>query len=297
MYPKAIESYFAPTTVDEALKLLTEHRNGAKLLAGGQSLMPMIKFRLVEPGCLIDLNRIPALATIGEADGALCVGAMVRHADVATHPLVAASYPLLADAARLIGDLQIRNRGTIGGSLAHADPSADYPVAMLALEARMVLSRAGGGRRVVEADKFFVGPLTSVLDADELLTEIQLPKPAARAGGAYVKHSLVAGDFALVSVGVQLTLRTDGRCERATIAIGGLPARAAYARQAAKLLAGTVLDDAICARAGQTAAGEVEVGTDVRASEAYRRGLIASYVPAMIKQARERAGAAAAAKK
>jgi CO/xanthine dehydrogenase FAD-binding subunit len=296
MYPKAIESYFAPTTIDETLRLLAEHRDSAKLLAGGQSLMPMLKLRLVEPGCLIDLNRIPALAAIREADGALCLGAMARHAEVAAHPLVAASYPLLADAARLIGDFQIRNRGTIGGSLAHADPSADYPVAMLALEARMVLSKAGGGRRVVGADQFFVGPLTSVLAADELLTEIQLPKPAARVGGAYVKHSLVAGDFALVSVGVQLTLSTNGRCERAMIAIGGLPARPAYARQAAALLAGIVLDDAVCARAGEMAAGEVEVGTDVRASEAYRRGLIASYVPAMIKRARERAGGATAKK-
>jgi aerobic carbon-monoxide dehydrogenase medium subunit len=296
MYPKAIESYFAPTTVDEALRLLAEHRDSAKLLAGGQSLMPMLKLRLVETGCLIDLNRIPALAAIREADGALRLGAMARHAEVAANPLVAAAYPLLADAARLIGDFQIRNRGTIGGSLAHADPGADYPVAMLALEARMVLSKAGGGKRVVEADKFFLGPLTSVLTADELLTEIQLPKPAARTSGAYIKHSLVAGDFALVSVGVQLTLSTDGRCERAMIAIGGLPARAAYARQAAALLAGVVLDDAVCARAGETAAGEVEVGTDVRASEAYRRSLIASYVPAMIKRAGERASGASAKK-
>ena len=289
MYPKAIESYFAPTTVAEALRLLAEHRDSAKLLAGGQSLMPMLKLRLVEPGCLIDLNRIPALAAIRETDDTLCLGAMACHAEVAAHPLVAASYPLLADAARLIGDFQIRNRGTIGGSLAHADPSADYPVAMLALEARMVLSKVDGSRRVVDADKFFIGPLTSVLAADELLTEIQLPKPPSRAGGAYIKHSLVAGDFALVSVGVQLTLSSNGRCERATIAIGGLPARAAYARQAAALLAGVVLDDAVCLRAGEMAASEVEVGTDVRASEAYRRGLIASYVPAAIKRASERA--------
>jgi carbon-monoxide dehydrogenase medium subunit len=296
MYPKAIESYFAPTTIDEALRLLAEHRSNTKLLAGGQSLMPMLKLRLVEPDCLIDLNRIPALAAIREAGGVLCLGAMARHAEVAANPLVAAFYPLLADAARLIGDLQIRNRGTIGGSLAHADPSADYPVAMLALEARMVLSKAGGGSRVVDADNFFVGPLTSVLAADELLTEIQLPKPAARAGGAYVKHSLVAGDFALVSVGVQLTLNANGRCERAVIAIGGLPARAAYARGAAALLTGAVLDDAVCARAGEIAAGEVETGTDVRASEAYRRGLIASYVPAMIRRANERAVGAAAKK-
>jgi aerobic carbon-monoxide dehydrogenase medium subunit len=125
----------------------------------------------------------------------------------------------------------------------------------------------------VEADKFFLGPLTSVLAADELLTEIQLPKPAARTGGAYIKHGLVPGDFALVSVGVQLTLGTDGRCERAMIAIGGLPARAAYARQAAALLAGVVLDDAVCAWARETAAGEVEVGTDVRASAVDDSGL------------------------
>src|SRR5260370_19140155 len=122
MYPKAIEAYFAPPTVDEALRLLAEHRD-SKLLAGGQSLMPMLKLRLVEPGCLIDLNRIPALAAIREADGALCLGAMARHAEVAAHPLVAASYPLLADAARLIGDFQIRNRRTIGGAPGRARPA------------------------------------------------------------------------------------------------------------------------------------------------------------------------------
>jgi aerobic carbon-monoxide dehydrogenase medium subunit len=264
MYPKAIKSYFAPTTLDEALRLLSEHHDRAKLLAGGQSLLPLLKLRLVEPDCLIDLNRIPTLARIREVDGTLCLGAMARHSEVAIHNAVAASYPLLAEAARGIGDPQIRNRGTVGGSLAHADPSADYPVAMLALEARMVVAKAGGGIRVLGADQFFVGPLQTALGNDDLLTEIQLPKPTARAGGAYVKHSLVAGDFALVSVGVHLTLGRDGKCERALIAIGGLPGRPAYAARAAQLLVGAVLDDDVCKRAGEIAAREMEVGGDVR---------------------------------
>ena len=140
MYPKPIEFYYAPTSVGETLTLLKEHRGTAKLLAGGQSLVPLLKLRLVEPRCLIDLNRIAGLADIREEQESLCLGAMARHADMAKHPTIRRTYSLLAEAAQGIGDLQVRNRGTMGGSLVHADPCADYPAAVMALDGRLVLT-------------------------------------------------------------------------------------------------------------------------------------------------------------
>jgi len=251
--------------------------------------MPMLKLRLLEPQCLIDLNRVAGLSEIRQRNGLLCLGAIVRHADVATSDLVRRWYPLLADAARVIGDPQIRNRGTVGGSLVHADPAGDYPTAMLALNARLVLSKVNGSERTVPAGDFFLGPMMSAIEDDELLTEIRLAKPPEHSGGAYIKHSIVAGDFALISVGVQLSLDRKGRCQQAVIAVGGLPSKPACAAKAARVLVGSSMDEATCVRAAQMAAQEVEAGSDVRASETYRKSLIRSSVPAMIRRAKERA--------
>ncbi len=292
MYPKPIEFYFAPATVSEALRLLGEYRGNGKLIAGGQSLVPLLKLRLVEIECLIDLNRIPELTEVREDRDGLCLGPMMRHAEIATHPSIRASYPVLADAARAIGDPQIRNRGTVGGSLVHADPAADYPVAVLALNAQLTLAKATGETRTLTAEEFFLGPLMTAVGDDELLTEIRLPKPAAHSGGAYAKHSVVAGDFAIISVAAQLTLSNDGRCERASIAVGGLASGPARAVRAAELLVGSELDDGVLRKAGEIAAQEVEVGSDVRASTEYRRVLIKCYVPTVIRRAQERAGGA-----
>ena len=289
MYPKAIENYFAPTDVAEVLTLLRQHGEQAKLLAGGQSLMPLMKLRLAEPQTIIDLNQVAALDAIREENGCLHIGALARHADVAAHPLVLQSYALLADAARNIGDPQIRNRGTIAGSLVHADPSADYPPAVMALDGQLVVAKAEGGTRTVALDDFLAGPLMSDIGEDELVTRIEIPAPAAHSGGAYAKHSQVAGDFAIISVAAQITLDPSGVCQRASIVVGGVMPKPGRAEQAAGLLQGKTLDTTLLTQAGEAAAEEVETEDDVRASAVYRRQLIRVAVPEVVRQASARA--------
>ena len=289
MYPKAIENYFAPTDVAEVLTLLNQYGEQAKLLAGGQSLMPLMKLRLAEPQTIIDLNSVAALDDIHEEDGRLHIGALARHADVATHPLILQSYSLLADAARNIGDPQIRNRGTIAGSLVHADPSADYPPAVMALDGRPVVAKADGSTRTVLIDDFLAGPLMSDIGEDELVTRIEIPAPAAHSGGAYAKHSQVAGDFAIISVAAQVTLDPSGVCQRASIVVGGVMPKPCRAEQAASLLKGKTIDATLLTQAGEAAAEEVETEDDVRASADYRRQLIRITVPEVVRQASVRA--------
>ena len=291
MYPKAIENYFAPTEVAEVLTLLQQYGEQAKLLAGGQSLMPLMKLRLAEPQTIIDLNQVAALDDIREENGRLHIGALARHADVAVHPLILQSYPLLADAARNIGDPQIRNRGTIAGSLVHADPSADYPPAVMALDGRLVVAKAAGGTRTVALDDFLAGPLMSDIGEDELVTRIEIPTPAAHAGGAYAKHSQVAGDFAIISVAAHITLDPNGICRQASIVVGGVMPKPSRAERAAGLLHGKALDATLLTQAGEAAAEEVETEDDVRASAAYRRQLIRVTVPEVVRQASARAEA------
>jgi CO/xanthine dehydrogenase FAD-binding subunit len=291
MYPKAIENYFAPTEVAEVLTLLQQYGEQAKLLAGGQSLMPLMKLRLAEPQTIIDLNQVAALDDIREENGRLHIGALARHADVAVHPLILQSYPLLADAARNIGDPQIRNRGTIAGSLVHADPSADYPPAVMALDGRLVVAKAAGGTRTVALDDFLSGPLMSDIGEDELVTRIEIPAPAAHAGGAYAKHSQVAGDFAIISVAAHITLDPSGICRQASIVVGGVMPKPSRAERAAGLLHGKALDATLLTQAGEAAAEEVETEDDVRASAAYRRQLIRVTVPEVVRQASARAEA------
>ena len=289
MYPRAIENYFAPTDVAEVLTLLQQHGEQAKLLAGGQSLMPLMKLRLAEPQTIIDLNQVATLDDIREENGRLHIGALARHADVATHPLILQSYPLLADAARNIGDPQIRNRGTIAGSLVHADPSADYPPAVMALDGQLVVAKADGGTRTVALDDFLAGPLMSDIGEDELVTRIEIPAPAARSGGAYTKHSQVAGDFAIISVAAHITLDPSGICQQASIVVGGVMPKPGRAEQAAGLLQGKALDAPLLTQAGEAAAEEVETEDDVRASAAYRSQLIRVTVPEVVRQASTRA--------
>jgi carbon-monoxide dehydrogenase medium subunit len=289
MYPKAIKSYFAPTEISEVLVLLGQHKAAAKLLAGGQSLLPLMKLRLIEPRVIIDLNHVQGLNEVSERAGVLTIGAMVRHAELATHPLIRRSYSLLADAAGSIGDPQIRNRGTLAGSLVHADPAADYPPAIVALNGRLVLTKPNGSTRIVTTNDFFVGPLTSALDEDELVTRIRIPAPAVHSGGAYTKNCQVAGDFAIISVAAQVTLDPSGKCQHAVIVIGGVMPKATRAPKAAALIVGTSLDDATLAQAGEIAAAEVETQDDVRASAAYRTQLIRVTVPQMLRQAAVRA--------
>ena len=289
MYPKAIENYFAPTDVAEVLTLLNQYGEQAKLLAGGQSLMPLMKLRLAEPQTIIDLNQVAALDDIREEDGRLHIGALARHTDVATHPIILQSYALLADAARNIGDPQIRNRGTIAGSLVHADPSADYPPAVMALDGQLVVAKADGDTRTVLVDDFLAGPLMSDIGEDELVTRIEIPAPVAQSGGAYAKHSQVAGDFAIISVAAQITRDPSGVCQRASIVVGGVMPKPCRAEQAASLLQGKAIDATLLTQAGEAAAEEVETEDDVRASADYRRQLIRVTVPEVVRQASARA--------
>lgn len=289
MYPKAIEFYFAPTDVGEVLTLLRQHGPQAKLLAGGQSLMPLMKLRLVEPRTVIDLNRVRGLNEIRESGDVVSIGAMVRHTEIAAHLRVRQLLPIFADAASNIGDPQIRNRGTLAGSLVHADPAANYPAAVMSLRGRVLLTKAGGSTRSVSVDDFFVGPLTTVTAEDELVTAIEIPVPLPHSGGAYTKNCQVAGDFAIVGVATQVTLDAQGKCQQAAIVIGGIMPKPGRALQAAALLRGTTLDETTLAKAGDAAAAEVETHDDVRASAAYRTQLIRVTVPAMLRQAIERA--------
>jgi carbon-monoxide dehydrogenase medium subunit len=265
--------YVDPTTVEEALALLARHGADARVLAGGQSLMPLLNFRLARPAHVIDVNRLDALGAIAPAaDGGLRLGALARQRALERSALVRERCPLLAQALPLVGHPQIRARGTLGGSLAHADPAAELPAAMVALEARLTLRRAGGERTVAAGD-FFVGLLTTALAPDELLTEIQLPSWPARTGSGVREVAKRHGDFALGGVAATLTLDGQGRVARARIVgfgVGPVPVRMVEAERA---LAGGAPTPAALAEAGRLASAAVDPPDDIHASATYRRRL------------------------
>jgi CO/xanthine dehydrogenase FAD-binding subunit len=251
-------AYDEPRSVEEAVDLLARYGDEAKVLAGGQSLIPLLNFRLARPERLVDVNRIDELAYIRRRDGALHIGALARVASLERSPLVAARWPLLVDAARLVGHPQIRSRGTAGGSVAHADPAAELPAALTALGASLHTT-SKRGPRTLAAEEFFVTHLTTALEPDELLVEIAVPPLPPRTGWAIVEHTRVHGDFALGGAAVLVTLREDGACAHASIvllAAAPTPQRAVAAEQA--LDAGSLAEAALAA-AAKLAAGEVKV--------------------------------------
>ncbi len=214
MKPPRFE-YFAPRALDEALTLLAGHGDRAKLLAGGQSLIPLLNFRLAHPEALIDINRITDLAYIRADDGGVAMGALTRQHAVERSEVIRARVPIVAEACRLIGHLPIRHRGTIGGNLAHADPASELPAVMLALEAQVTVASTKGAR-TLPADRFFLGPLSTALQPGEMLTEIRVPGLPARTGGAFVEMARRAGDYALVGVAALVTLDASGLDEAAS---------------------------------------------------------------------------------
>jgi len=221
MYPSSFD-YSAPSTVEEAVRLLAEHGENAKLLAGGHSLLPLMKLRFTQPAHVVDLRRIPTLRGVRRDGASLVIGAMTTYTELASSAEIRDGAPIITDAASQIGDPQVRNRGTIGGSLAHADQNADLPAVMLALGATLIAA-GPSGRRAISADEFFVGLFTTALSGGELLTEIRVPIPASRSGGAYVKHPQPASRFALVGVAATVELeRMSTRVQRARIAVTGL---------------------------------------------------------------------------
>jgi CO/xanthine dehydrogenase FAD-binding subunit len=279
--------YHDPTTLDEALSLLASYGDDAKVLAGGQSLMPVLNFRLARPGHLIDINRVAELSSVGDSDGALALGALVRQRALERSDLIRERCPLISQALPYIGHPQIRNRGTIGGSVAHADPAAELPAVMLALDAKLTLRKVGG-ERVVAAEEFFITHLTTVLEPDELLIRIDLPAWPERTGSAVKEVAMRLGDFALGGVATMLTLGADGQVARARIACFGVDDRPIRVAEAEESLVGARPGERAFAEAGRIVTERVEPSDDIHASAGYRkrlagilttRALVESYGP------------------
>jgi carbon-monoxide dehydrogenase medium subunit len=281
-------TYFAPHSLDEAVSLLGQYGSDAKPLAGGQSLVPLMNFRLAKPRCLVDLNRIPDLAYIRREDGTLAVGAMTRQFEAERSDLVRAAVPLLVEALKLVGHPTIRHRGTIGGSITHADPAAELPAAAAALGAELVI-RSGRGSRTVPAENFFVGPFTTALAPDELLTEVRFPVPPPGTGYAFLELSRRHGDFAIVGVAALVRLAADGTIEQASVVLCGAGPTPVRARQAEAALQGAAPTEDRFREAGELAAHEAQPGSDIHASAEYRRRVAAVLVRRALLAATERA--------
>jgi len=263
MYPAQFD-YYRPTTIDEAVKLLAQHGEDAKLLAGGHSLIPAMKLRLARPKTIVDLGRVADLSYIREAGGRLAIGAMTTHAEIAASPLLQGAWPLLPATALRIGDMQVRNKGTLGGSLAHADPAADWPAAVLALEAELDIV-GPRGRRTVHADRFFVDLLQTAIGSGEILLEIRVPRRPRSV--AYVKTEQKASGFALAGVAVVVTGRT------VRVAVTGIAAKPYRAVAVEQALAADALTPERIARAASHAADGVEPLGDIHASAEFRAHL------------------------
>ncbi len=263
--------YHAPETVEEAIALLARYGGGAKLLAGGQSLMPLMNFRLARPAALIDLNAVASLAYIREDDGQIRFGAMTRQRTIEFSPVVRRRLPLLAEATGLVGHLPIRTRGTIGGSLAHADPSAEYPAILAALDGTVV-ARGPRGERTLRASELFQSYLSTSLAPDEMLVEVRFPAMPDGAGYAFEEFNRRNGDFAIVGIAAMLVAQGQ-RCTAARIVTAGVGPAPARLRQAEEILERDGLSDAAIEAAARRAAELVEPDSDIHASAAYRRNL------------------------
>jgi CO/xanthine dehydrogenase FAD-binding subunit len=271
MKPAAFE-YHAPTTIDEALALLRANADNAKLLAGGQSLVPVMNFRLATPAMLIDLNRITALSYIGESQGTVSIGAMTRQRHVEKSDVIAKHAPLLAETMPFIAHPQIRNRGTIGGSLAHADPAAELPAVMMALDARFKLQSAQG-ERWVNARDFFTGLFTTALQPNEMIVEIQVPAMSSRTGWAFDEVSRRHGDYALAGVAAIVTLDTQGRCSDARLVCLGVGPQPMRIQHATRALIGQIPTSDILRAVAEAAPSELAPSSDIHASADFRRHL------------------------
>jgi carbon-monoxide dehydrogenase medium subunit len=272
VYPANFE-YFAPTTLDEALEILGRYDEGeAKVLAGGMSLIPVMKLRFAVPRALVDINRIGGLDTLAEEGGQLRIGALVRHKTCERSDLLKGKYGALGDAAPQISDPIVRNLGTVAGSLAHADPQGDWGSVMLAVRAEVV-ARANGSERTIPIDELLQGPFTTSLEPGEIVTEVRVPDPGARAGGTYLKLERKVGDFATAGVAVQVAM-SNGTVERAGIALTGVGPKNIRAEAAEQALAGRALDDAAIDEASRLAAEVAQPRTDVRGTEEYKRNAI-----------------------
>ncbi len=280
--------YVVPATLDEAVSLLAQHSDEAKILAGGHSLIPAMKLRLAMPQVLIDIGRIKDLAYIREDGSQIRIGAMTTHYQLESSDRLREICPLLPETAAQIGDVQVRNKGTIGGSLAHADPAADWPAAIIALGAEMVAVGAGG-ERVIKADDFFVDMLTTALQPGEILREIRVGASIGRFGQAYMKVPQPASGFAVVGIAVSLTRDAGGACQSAGVGVTGVASKAYRASGVENALVGSALDKQAITTAAARATDGVSINGDLYASDTYRRHLAQVYTQRAIEAAVSRA--------
>jgi len=277
MVPAAFD-YRAPTTLDEALMLLREHGDDAKVMAGGQSLIPLLKLRFASPALVVDIGRVPGLSGIESDDATLRIGTRTRHVDLERDTSLDRVCPILREAARQISDPLVRNLGTVGGSLCHADPAGDWGSVMLALDAEFV-ARSFSGERTIAGGDFFQGPFSTALRPDEILTEIRIPRAGAarRSGGTYLKLERKVGDFATVGVAVQVQL-TDGTVDTAGIGLTAVGPSNLKARSAEQALSGREPSTDAIAEAARLAAEAAQPNDDVRGSAAYKKDVVRVFV-------------------
>ena len=275
--------YARANTLDEALSLLAQNED-AKILAGGHSLIPAMKLRLTQPSLLVDIARIKDLAYIREEDGQIRIGAATTHYQIESSDLLKQICPLLPDCASHIGDVQVRNKGTIGGSVAHADPAGDWPAAIIALDAEMIAINKNG-ERTIKADDFFVDLLTTALEPGEILREIRINGTNGRNRHAYAKMHHPASGFAVVGVAANLSLSADGHCERASIGVTGVSSKVYRASAVESALSGAKLDAQAISNASAHAADGVDINGDLFASADYRRHLASVYTKRAIETA------------
>jgi aerobic carbon-monoxide dehydrogenase medium subunit len=284
MYPASFE-YFAPTTLEEAGEILERFGDEAKVLAGGQSLIPLMKLRFASPRALVDVNGIDGLDTLAEDGGGLMIGALVRHSACEGSDMLNGRFGALGAAAPQISDPIVRNRGTVGGSLAHADPQGDWGSVMIAVGAEIV-ARGPAGERTIPVREFFDGPFTTKLEPSEILTEIRVPDPGQKAGGTYLKLERRVGDFATVGVAVHVSF-SNGSVGRAGIALTGVGPTNLAATAAEEALAGKALDDEAIGEAARLAAEAAQPRTDTRGTEEYKRNVVRVFTERGLRAAAE----------
>jgi CO/xanthine dehydrogenase FAD-binding subunit len=281
--------YARAASLDEACSLLARHGDDAKLIAGGQSLVPMMAMRLLRPAWLVDINEIDALKFVKLEGDLARTGACTRQVMVERNDWLGARVPLLRQALAWVGHVQTRNRGTVGGSLAHADPSAELPLAARVLGAKMI-ARSAKGSRTLEAEKFFAGPMTTSVRPDECLEEIHWPVwSEKRAGSAFTEIAIRHGDFAMVAAAAQVALDGDGRCTRAAFGLGGVAGTPLAFPKLASRLVGTKLEDKVIQDVAEAAAIDTDPGSDLNATKEYRRHLARVLAARALREARDRA--------
>ena len=288
MIPASFE-YFSPKSLSEAIALLQKHGSEAKILAGGQSLIPLMKLRLASPSHLIDLNRISELSYIKESDGFLTIGALTRESDLDSSELIRKKYPIVADTAAVIGDPLVRNMATVGGNLAHADPANDHPATMLAVGARVV-AVGPAGERIIPIEEFFTdSTFETTLRPDEMLTELRIPAPTERSGGAYFKLERKVGDYAIAGVAAYITLDDNGQVNYAGIGLTNVGPVPIKARDAEQFLLGKSLDDASIHQAADLAAAAAQPTSDTRGPVEYKRAMVRTLAVRALRKALARA--------